>query len=193
MSLFLAIMADVIYVWTIFSSLVFLPTPATGSLGNWLVQLSLRCVLGLWYWSSRWIGLPLWLSCFMNWLKRCMDRLLSYLCSFLCFLNYLVWLDECKLIIFELEESFKDCFIVYATNEPGPQGFIQCTWLTESHIQDNSSSSVPVQLKLNIASPCPTTIGVVLQRLFLDINCFAPFITCGACQLVHAGLSSIGL
>ena len=125
-SLYLAVMADVIYVQTIFTSVSLLPTPATGSLGKWLVQLSLRCVLGIWYTSSRWIGLALWLSHLIHWIRCCpIDCLLGYFCSFFCFLSYLVCLDQGKLIISESEKSFKDCFIVNGTNEPGPQCFIQ--------------------------------------------------------------------
>ena len=111
-------------------------TPATGNLGKWLVQLPLRCVLGLGYRSSRWIGLALWLSHLINWLRCCcpIHCFLGYPCSFFYFLSYLVCLEKCKLIILELKESFEDCFIVHRTNEPGPQGFIQWIlyWLKDT-------------------------------------------------------------
>ena len=107
-------MADIINMWAIFTSMVLLPTRVTGSLGKWLVQLPLRCDLGLRCRNTGWIYPALWLSHLMSWLRCCLiDRLLSYPCSFFCFLSHLDYLDKCKPIIFELEESFEDCFIFH--------------------------------------------------------------------------------
>ena len=136
-------MADVIYLWTIFTSMVPLPTPATGSVGKWMIQLPLRCVLSLWYRNSRWIGLALWLS----------HHLLGYPCSFFCFLSYLVCLGYGMLIILEPEKSFKNCFIVHKTNQPGPQGFFQWIfdWLKVTaswHILLNSLLSMEYSAEL---------------------------------------------
>ena len=43
----LAVMADVINVWAVFTGVILLPTPATGSLGMWLVQLPLTLLLAV--------------------------------------------------------------------------------------------------------------------------------------------------